>query len=230
MKLEKLLSVIFMSAVICFFAVLAGLVFNIFNPGGFSLIPKKEPARTRVIKPIPAEAKNREKVVAAKKAVTASTKTQTPAVKTLQKKKIFSTEVAPVLTAKLKSVTAEIAPVEETKITLEKAKSYFDEGKAVFIDARPEYVYVERHIKGAVSLSASRFVAQYERIKDELKKEALYIVYCSGGSCHLSDIVVKNLEEKGFENTKIFRGGWDEWRKAGYPVEGLQIKKETVTK
>ena len=133
---------------------------------------------------------------------------------------------APVAVTKevVKPVTAETAPVEGKKLNLEQVKKHYGTGKVVFVDARPEYAYVELHIKGAISLSASRFNLQFEAVKDKLDKKALYIIYCSSPTCHLSDLVAEDLAENDFKNIKIFTGGWDEWREAGYPVAGLKVK------
>ncbi|OGF49089.1 MAG: hypothetical protein A2231_04615 [Candidatus Firestonebacteria bacterium RIFOXYA2_FULL_40_8] len=194
MKLEKIISVIFMSVVISGFACFFGLLFNIINPNSISLIPKKEIKKVEAVKPSVTEIEKQPKTVPVKPVVS-----KKPAV-------------------------IEVIAVEEKLIDLAKTKKYFDAGKAVFVDARPEFVYVERHIKGAVSLSASRFNYQYERIKDKLNKDGLYIIYCSDTNCHLSDLVAEHLKERGFKNIKIFSAGWNEWNNSGYPVEGVKVK------
>ena len=220
MKLEKILSVIFMSVFICCFAGFFGLVFNIFNPKGLSIMEKMEIKKVEAVKPVTPEVKSTEKITPVKKIPV-----KNPEIKVTVKPPVY-VEVKKTVTPEIKPVTQEAAV--DKKIRLDEAKRLFDSGKAVFVDARPEFVYVERHIKGAVSLSASRFEYQYEQIKDTLKKDVLYIVYCGSVTCHLSDFSAEKLIEKGFKNVKVFSDGWDEWHNAGYPIAGLRVKKEAV--
>ncbi|OGF47910.1 MAG: hypothetical protein A2452_09420 [Candidatus Firestonebacteria bacterium RIFOXYC2_FULL_39_67] len=238
MKFEKIVSVIFMSAVICIFAGFFGLMFNIVNPNSLSLLPKKELKKIETVKPIPHETKKQgqiasERTLPAKKPENKNTapvqQAQHPVAEVKEIKKSATPEVKPPAVEEKKVVTQEAAVVDDKKIDLEKAKKYFDSGKAVFVDARPEYVYIERHIKGAVSLSASRFNVQYDVIKDKLNKDDFYVIYCSSLTCHLSDMVAANLKERGFNNVKVFAAGWDEWNNAGYPIEGMKVKKGEVT-
>lgn len=117
-----------------------------------------------------------------------------------------------------------IQPIIE-HIDLKEVKRLFDEGKAIFLDARPEFKYIEGHIKGAFSLSASRFAVQYEQIKDKIKKDDILVVYCSSVTCRLSNTVANNLKEKGFTNLKVFTNGWNSWEEAGFPIEGNRVER-----
>lgn len=233
MRFEKILSVIFMSVVICFAAGFFGLFFNIVNPGGLSLIPKNillEPSNIKAkmpVKPKPkpvikAEVKPPVIVVPKPKPVVTVT---TP----VTVKKIEPVVVKPPVTEKHpvtkdSIVEEKVVKVDERKVDIKEAKRLLDEKKSVFVDARPEYTYIERHIKGAISLSASRFNYQYEKIKDTLNKDGHYVIYCSSETCHLSDIVADHLKENGFKNIKIFSAGWDSWIAADYPIEGVKVK------
>ena len=169
MKFEKILSVIIMSAAICCFAGFFGLVFNVINPKGLSVLSKMEIKKVEAVKPVTPEVKSTEKITPVKKIPV-----KKPEVKVTVKPPVY-VEVKKPVTPEIKPVTQEAAV--DKKIKLDEAKKLFDSGKAVFVDARPEFVYVERHIKGAVSLSASRFPFQYEQVKDKFKKDDLYVVY-----------------------------------------------------
>ena len=127
----------------------------------------------------------------------------------------------------VKTVTEEIKiiPAGFTLIDLEKAKRLFDEGSAKFLDARPEYKWLEAHIKGSYSLSASRFEKQYEDVKTKISPDDVLVIYCSNLTCKLSEHVAEYLEAKGFKKLYVFEGGWSEWEKAGYPIEGLKVQK-----
>ena len=50
------------------------------------------------------------------------------------------------------------------------------------------------------------------------------VTYCSGEDCHSSVDLAARLIEFGFENVKIFFGGWEEWNIAGLPVRITQSK------
>jgi len=64
-----------------------------------------------------------------------------------------------------------------------------------------------------------------ERI-DEVKitfpdsEEFAIIVYCGGEECDASTKLAEQLRQSGYANVRVFFGGWNEWVRAGYPVEG----------
>ncbi len=118
---------------------------------------------------------------------------------------------------------SEISPGEIELISLSKAKEYFDRGEGFFVDARSEHSYYKRHIQGALSLSAKRFEAQYGDFRDIMAKDALLIIYCQSITCPYSDIVARKLRDLGYTNIKVFAGGWAEWLRARYPVQGFKI-------
>ncbi len=230
MRIEKILSIILMSVVICFAAGVFGVFFNILNPGRISLVPENAvitPGKMRAgpaQKPVPGTAqKNKEKI---KTAVVLNPKILPPVVKPALKNKTEVRVVLPLVIEKPAATKEAVlaVKVDDRTVNLEQAKLLFDGKKAVFVDARPEYTYIDKHIKGAISLSASRFNFQYEQKKEDLNKEELYVVYCSSVTCHLSDFVADYLRENGFKNVKKFTAGWDSWVAAGFPVEGLKVK------
>jgi len=221
MRFLRILGVIFMSLVICFIAGSFGLFYNIINPKGLALIPKKTvAAEAEKVRPVLPVKKPEVKIKIVPLAVPKPAVTESRKI-TNKKPEIV---VLPPSAIEKPPVTKEAVTAAANRLNLEQAKLLFDSGKAVFVDARPEYTYIERHIQGAVSLSASRFTFQFEQKKDKLKKEDLYVVYCSSVTCHLSEIVAGYLDENGFKNVRIFTGGWDEWFTAGFPIEGLKVK------
>jgi rhodanese-related sulfurtransferase len=54
---------------------------------------------------------------------------------------------------------------------------------------------------------------------DLIPLETLLITYCAGAGCDSSWDVAELLEEEGYSRVKVFFGGWQEWKGAGYPVE-----------
>lgn len=108
-------------------------------------------------------------------------------------------------------------------ITLHQAKAYFDKGDCFFVDARSRHSYYDLHIPGAVSLSANKFDSQYDEFEEAIAKDALLIIYCQSITCRYSDIVADKLSGLGYRNIKIFAGGWTEWVRARYPVQGFKV-------
>uniref|UniRef100_B3EKP1 Rhodanese domain protein n=1 Tax=Chlorobium phaeobacteroides (strain BS1) TaxID=331678 RepID=B3EKP1_CHLPB len=117
--------------------------------------------------------------------------------------------------------SADAAEVVIQPISLSKAKEYFDRSEGLFVDARSEFQYYKRHIPGSLSLSASRFDAQFPDFEMNIDKDKLLILYCHSITCRYSDIVANKLKGYGYTNITIFAGGWTEWLQAGYPVQGF---------
>ncbi|MFP4465898.1 MAG: rhodanese-like domain-containing protein [Candidatus Goldiibacteriota bacterium] len=107
---------------------------------------------------------------------------------------------------------------EIPKINLKEAKQLFDSQKALFIDTRNIHSYNSGHIKGAVPIQVNAFPDIFEKYKNKMRDKVL-VTYCNGIGCHISDKVAYNLFDKGYRQIAIFFGGWNEWVKAGYPVE-----------
>ena len=71
---------------------------------------------------------------------------------------------------------------------------------------------------------AIRFVNQYDEygLKDKLKllpRNQVYVCFCSS-ACDVSIDMAYEMAHMGFTKMYIFHGGWDEWKKAGYPLVG----------
>ncbi len=111
------------------------------------------------------------------------------------------------------------AQSETDEISLAEAKTLFDGRKACFVDARPEYLFYASHIKGARSLSSSRFFEQIPEFRKQIPAETLIVVYCVNDKCGKAHYVARMLRSNGYRNVKVYEGGIVEWNKAGYPLE-----------
>lgn len=103
-------------------------------------------------------------------------------------------------------------------IKLQQAYDLYQKNQAVFLDARDKWEFSDGHIKGAVNIPNYDF----EAYKDKLTfpEGTILITYCGGDDCemslHLAETILKlNKYKKVF----YFKGGWQEWTGAGYPVE-----------
>ncbi|MFQ5907600.1 MAG: rhodanese-like domain-containing protein [Thermoplasmata archaeon] len=77
-----------------------------------------------------------------------------------------------------------------------------------------EWHYEAEHIPG------SFWVADKDRAQALLDPDDEIVCYCSDRSCSASRVVSNVLEKSGFQHVYHFDGGLQEWRKAGYPIEG----------
>lgn len=118
------------------------------------------------------------------------------------------------------AASAALAKEESGEVNLSTAKALFDTHSACFVDARSEYSYYSSHIKGARSLSESRFDEQFADFRQKITVGTLLVVYCIGPSCPKARHVAEKLKNNGYRNVKVFSGGLAEWSRAGFPMEG----------
>ena len=111
-----------------------------------------------------------------------------------------------------------------TFITLGEAEELFARGDALFIDARSQSLYAEGHILNAVNYPAEENREALSRPLDAGSNRIL-VVYCEGGDCLASVAVAKVLKKAGFEDVRIFSGGWAEWSAAGRPSDKGMMSK-----
>ncbi len=102
-------------------------------------------------------------------------------------------------------------------IGISEAEILFIYGNAVFLDSRAEEKYLEGHILGAVNIP---FEGGEHIVEEQLPfpRETTLIVYCDGNECQSSVLLAKVLAELGFEDIRVFFGGWAEWVAAGLPL------------
>ncbi|MBT5097447.1 MAG: rhodanese-like domain-containing protein [Candidatus Marinimicrobia bacterium] len=101
-------------------------------------------------------------------------------------------------------------------ISIEQAKLFFDD-EVLFVDARDEGYFEAGHIKGAM-----KNIFLYElifNIEEKQNKDTPLVVYCGDPGCGDSEQLAYDLKDSGFTKLYVFKGGWLEWSKAGYPSE-----------
>ena len=107
------------------------------------------------------------------------------------------------------------------EISPQQAKTLFDRG-ALFLDARRTDVFREGHVRGARSLSV--WEADLDGKLLALSQEGLdptkpVVAYCSGGDCEDSHRLAERLWSIGFNDVLVYRDGFPDWEKRGWPVE-----------
>ncbi len=81
------------------------------------------------------------------------------------------------------AASATMVKEETGELDLSATKALFDTQSAFFVDARSEYAYDISHIKGARSLTMSRFDEQFPEFSQNKSAETLIVVYCIGPRC-----------------------------------------------
>jgi len=104
------------------------------------------------------------------------------------------------------------------EITLEQARSLWEEGKALFIDPRPLFSYAEGHIPGAFQCSPGEIEWRMEEIRREVEGKEV-VICCEDAICSQGKEIVEFLKKEGIKGVRLFKGGFEEWREAGYPEE-----------
>ena len=105
-------------------------------------------------------------------------------------------------------------------IGISEAEDLFVGGTAVFLDSRAEEKYLEGHILGAVNIP---FEGGEHLGEEQLSfaRQTTLIVYCDGNECQSSVLLAQALAEYGFEDIRVFFGGWAEWVAAGLPLSEI---------
>lgn len=104
-------------------------------------------------------------------------------------------------------------------INLFEAQELYASGEALFIDSRPRDAYRDGHIMGAVSLPYEEAAGNFPLDVDIFPPDKTLVVYCEGSDCRSSENLALLLQETGVSGVRIFFGGWEEWVRAGLPIE-----------
>lgn len=100
-----------------------------------------------------------------------------------------------------------------------RARAIYDQGKAVFVDARDEDYFGNGHIKGAVSLPVNRFSQKITEFKNKYPIGTSLVSYCHNRACRDSYELARYLFEAGYTNVSVYPGGFWAWEREGFPVE-----------
>ena len=107
-------------------------------------------------------------------------------------------------------------------MSIEEAVRLFEEGAALFVDARSEADYRVGHIKGAVNIPDLDFENHIGPFLEKTAAETVLITYCEGESCALSKNLAKKLSLAGFENVFHLEDGWGQWKERRLPIASGQ--------
>lgn len=91
----------------------------------------------------------------------------------------------------------------------------------IIIDVRNPLYYESGHIPGSLNFTVKKSLIN--KIKIIADKNKAIILYCSNRLCPESENAAKVIEKHGYFKTFVFKEGFDEWKRKGYPVESGKI-------
>ena len=97
-------------------------------------------------------------------------------------------------------------------------RAHFENGSAMFIDARTRAEFEAGHLSGALHLPFEAFLSGRPDMLDFLMEDFPIIIYCGGGDCDASHQVERMLRSYGYEKVSVFEPGWPLILESGLPV------------
>ena len=108
------------------------------------------------------------------------------------------------------TTTAEISSTE--------LKSQLDNGAPlVLLETLSEAHYQRGHLPGALLLPHTEVRERASQVVPD--KASQIIVYCANRACRNSHLAAGVLQALGYPHVRIFAGGKEEWREAGFAFE-----------
>lgn len=104
-------------------------------------------------------------------------------------------------------------------VNLAQAHALFQNGRALFIDARPANEYAELHIHKALNITPFMLEIRDGETMASIAKDREIVVYCGQVSCDLALQVAEKLQALGFSRVMAFMEGFRAWDEAGYPAD-----------
>jgi rhodanese-related sulfurtransferase len=104
-------------------------------------------------------------------------------------------------------------------LSLPQAYQLFQEGRAVFVDARNPEEYAELRIPGSINLPPQRLEKEGVEALAGISMDRQLVVYCSQVSCDAALKVAEKLQSLGYTGVAAFLSGFRAWDEAGYPAE-----------
>ncbi len=124
------------------------------------------------------------------------------------------------LVSPLRPVTQESAPAAlPMPVLIDEVQQLIASGGWI-VDARSPDLFAMGSIDGALSLPLVDIDAFLPDFLARVDKDQVIITFCSGFGCPDSFDLGVLLIELGYQDVRVFEGGYPEWRDAGLPVAG----------
>ena len=91
------------------------------------------------------------------------------------------------------------------------------ESRVLFVDARSSEYLDHGIISGAIFNENIDSLAIM--ISSSVGYDTAFVIYCSDDECGSSEELAYELQEFGFNNILVFKGGWRSWSEEGLEVE-----------
>src|SRR3990172_665007 len=95
-------------------------------------------------------------------------------------------------------------------------------GPCVLVNVLDRDSFNEEHICGSINIPVEDIET---RAPGFIGKDEQVIVHCANTMCTASAVAAEKLGTMGYRNVKRFTGGIEEWKNAGYCLEGKALKK-----
>jgi rhodanese-related sulfurtransferase len=106
-----------------------------------------------------------------------------------------------------------------TEISRDELKQKLDAGdEFVIVDALAPMSFAHSHLPGAINLPPAWVDDRGPQRIPDLGTEL--VVYCTNETCDASVQTAERLIELGYRNVRHYRGGKQDWKDAGLPLEG----------
>ena len=99
------------------------------------------------------------------------------------------------------------------------AKSLYDSGNVLFVDARSMEDYNDGHVKGAIFMPVGEYDDQIDAFLELYDLDHPIVTYCSGRTCEDSHHLAQLLMERGYLNISVMIDGLPGWEAEGYPID-----------
>jgi rhodanese-related sulfurtransferase len=109
-----------------------------------------------------------------------------------------------------------------TRIGLREAQRLLTRG-ATFVDARRAGDFAEGHISGAINLPPNASRTEIQAALGSRAEDRSMVIYCANPSCPYADHLARRLRRYGYENLKVFTGGYSQWQPS--TIDGVQSAK-----
>ncbi len=108
---------------------------------------------------------------------------------------------------------------EITEVDLNRVLQLQDDDKILLVDVRPMLFYGLGHMPGAVSMPRKSFplslIKRQAEIDAAVEAGKVVVLYCTNVDCPDGYSVGEEMAEMGYA-ISIYKGGWEEWRQAGF--------------
>ena len=104
-------------------------------------------------------------------------------------------------------------------VTLEEARRHFEQGTALFADARGKDAFRAGRIQGAINLDPNEFDDWSGNFFSKIPPDQIIITYCEGDRCKLSLELAEKLTWMGYEKVYYLKNGWGKWKDLHLPME-----------